>query len=81
MYSVLGFDQWTLHSHLVKTCGTAVYKTTSELLFGIEFHGECYIFQGLTQLLENIHQAEEKKCYFGIGDSNYVSLHMWSDDN
>ena len=37
---------------------------------------------GLTlKLPEGIHQAEDNKCYFGIGRSNFVSLHKWSNDN
>ena len=73
-FFIVDFDYWAFYSHLVRTCGTMAYKTNKEVLFGIEYYGECYIFPGLTtERLESITQAEG--CFYGIGGNNLVSLH------
>ncbi len=66
----------TVLTHIVKTCGTVVLKTTREPLFGIEFFGECYVYPGLDMTkLEPVSAADPTTdCFYGVGNTFYVQI-------
>ena len=79
LYAIVDFNEWTSwHAHIVRTCGTVALKKTREILFGVEFHGECYFFPGLTtEQLQSLTVVNNGSCYAGIGGDHYISMYQW----